>query len=54
MPLRTEEQEVWPVQEIDAIETNRQAAITQCKEYIRKVVAQYFPRKVNAPTIAFG
>lgn len=46
MPLRTEEQEVLPVQEIDAIETNRQAAITQCKEYIRKVVAQYFPEKL--------
>lgn len=45
--IMTEEHDVLPVQEINAKETDRQVTVTQCKEYIRKVVAPYFPEKLK-------
>ena len=45
-PIRIEERNVLPVQEINIKEKERQEAVTQCKEYIRRVVAQYFPVKL--------
>lgn len=45
MLMRSEERDVLPVQEINAKETDR-VTVTQCKEYIRKVVAPYFPEKL--------
>ena len=36
-----------PVQEFEAKEATRQKAVTQCKEYIEKVVAQYFPEDIT-------
>lgn len=43
MPRITEKHNILPVQEINTKETERQIVVTQCKEYIEKVVAQYFP-----------
>ena len=45
-PIMTEEHDALPVQEINTKETDRQVTVTQCKEYIRKVVAPYFPEKL--------
>lgn len=45
--IMTEEHDVLPVQEINAKETDRQVTVTQCKEYIRKVVAPYLPEKLK-------
>ena len=42
-PIITEERDVPPVQEINIKENDRQEAVTLCKEYIRRGVAQYFP-----------
>jgi len=36
-----------PVQELKTKGATRQIAITQCKEYIEKVVAQYFPENIT-------
>ena len=36
-----------PVQELKTKDATRQIAITQCKEYIEKVVAQYFPENIT-------
>lgn len=45
-PIITEERDVPPVQEINIKEKERQEAVTQCKEYIRRIVAQYFPEEL--------
>ena len=45
-PIRIEEPNVLPVQEINIKEKERQEAVTQCKEYIRRIVAQYFPEEL--------
>lgn len=45
-PIRIEERNVLPVQEINIKEKERQEAVTQCKEYIRRIVAKYFPEEL--------
>lgn len=45
-PIRIEERNVLPVQEINIKEKERQEAVTQCKEYIRRIVVQYFPEEL--------
>lgn len=45
-PIKIENQNVLPVQEINIKEKERQEAVTQCKEYIRRVVAQYFSEEL--------
>lgn len=47
MPIITEKHDILPVQEINTKETDRQMTVTQCKEYIEKVVAQYFPEELT-------
>lgn len=47
MPIITEKHDILPVQEINTKETDRQMVVTQCKEYIEKVVAQYFPKELT-------
>lgn len=47
MPIITENHDILPVQEINTKETDRQMTVTQCKEYIEKVVAQYFPEELT-------
>lgn len=46
-PIKIEDHNVLPVQEINIKEKERQEAVTQCKEYIEKVVAQYFPGELT-------
>lgn len=41
--MKTAECNVLHMQEIETKESTRQIALTQCKEYIEKVVARYFP-----------
>ena len=38
---------VLPVQELKTKDATRQMAVTQCKEYVEKVVAQYFPENIT-------
>ncbi|MDY5666852.1 MAG: hypothetical protein SPF85_06245 [Alloprevotella sp.] len=45
-PIKIEDHNVLPVQEINIKEKERQEAVTQCKEYIRRVVAQYFSEEL--------
>ena len=47
MPIITEKHDILPVQEINTKETDRQMVVTQCKEYIEKVVAQYSPEELT-------
>lgn len=46
-PIKIEDHNVLPVQEINIKEKERQEAVTQCKEYIEKVVAQYFHEELT-------
>lgn len=42
--MKAEECNVLPMQELETKVATRQMAITQCKEYIEKVAARYFPK----------
>lgn len=53
MPIITEKHDILPVQEINTKETDRQMVVTQCKEYIEKVVAQYFPEELTPQLLHF-
>ena len=46
-PVKAEDCNDLPVQEFKTKEATRQMAVTQCKEYIEKVIAQYFPEDIT-------
>ena len=46
-PVKAENCNDLPVQEFKTKEATRQMAVTQCKEYIEKVIAQYFPEDIT-------
>lgn len=46
-PMRTEERNALPVQEINTKDTDLQIVITQCEDYMEKVVASYFPEELT-------
>ena len=46
-PVKAEDCYDLPVQEFKTKEATRQMAVTQCKEYIEKVIAQYFPEDIT-------
>ena len=46
-PVKAEDCNDLPVQEFKTKEATRQMVVTQCKEYIEKVIAQYFPEDIT-------
>ena len=52
-PVKAEDCNDLPVQEFKTKEATRQMSVTQCKEYIEKVIAQYFPEDITSQLLHF-
>ena len=52
-PVKAEDCNDLPVQEFKTKEATRQMSVTQCKEYIEKVIAQFFPEDITSQLLHF-